>query len=445
MKRAHSPTMDDTEPPSSPRKKLKLEEPFFNAKQAVTVMEAPPIPEAIPHNHTATINHQLSKPTAMNSEDIPSPMQTPTPTAKSSSTFTNAIPESEMEDSHDLSKASDALLDHNTTDPSKAQSETADVRNAREGYDSKEAACGITEFVSRDLLGFSGILKKRYTFLTAVMHSLANLCRYTDFLVNEILPSGEVVHLNNLKAPPKAHKNTELLRNVGDASRAHNTEQKAEAPHMITEQNSKEQERNGTAPVTRSNNEQQALPDADSSNQERPTFKPKENLSVIEAPQTIPQSMQGFNQFELSTTSVDSQKKISPHKRNPPPAPSIPHSMQDLDGKQPEPKEEQATRRKEKVYIRQTSQGWVEFDKEKEDEAKKCKAEEEAASGVQPEDAAQTEDIEPAETKNAPGPKESDLEQAPEASTEASWQAFAGSAPSNGIQVSSQATQPDIY
>ena len=28
----------------------------------------------------------------------------------------------------------------------------------------KEVACGITEFVSTDLLGFTGILKKRYAF-----------------------------------------------------------------------------------------------------------------------------------------------------------------------------------------------------------------------------------------------------------------------------------------
>ncbi|MCJ1420685.1 hypothetical protein MMC32_007044 [Xylographa parallela] len=49
----------------------------------------------------------------------------------------------------------------------------------------KEADVGITEFISPELPGFTGILKKRYT----------------DFLVNEILPSGEVVHLDNLKAP----------------------------------------------------------------------------------------------------------------------------------------------------------------------------------------------------------------------------------------------------
>ncbi|RHZ61478.1 hypothetical protein CDV55_101487 [Aspergillus turcosus] len=49
----------------------------------------------------------------------------------------------------------------------------------------KEVEVGITEFVSADNVGFSGVLKKRYT----------------DFLVNEILPSGEVLHLRNLNPP----------------------------------------------------------------------------------------------------------------------------------------------------------------------------------------------------------------------------------------------------
>ncbi|KAL8825836.1 MAG: hypothetical protein Q9170_007642 [Blastenia crenularia] len=47
----------------------------------------------------------------------------------------------------------------------------------------KEVQCGITEYVSPHLPGFGGTLKKRYT----------------DFLVNEILPNGKVIHLDNLK------------------------------------------------------------------------------------------------------------------------------------------------------------------------------------------------------------------------------------------------------
>ncbi|CAG7933150.1 unnamed protein product [Penicillium olsonii] len=49
----------------------------------------------------------------------------------------------------------------------------------------KENEVGITEFVSNDTEGFSGILKKRYT----------------DFAVNEITTTGEVVHLRNTRAP----------------------------------------------------------------------------------------------------------------------------------------------------------------------------------------------------------------------------------------------------
>ncbi|KZF24052.1 putative pseudouridine synthase TruD/Pus7 [Xylona heveae TC161] len=48
-----------------------------------------------------------------------------------------------------------------------------------------ESDVGITEFISPDVSGFSGILKTRYT----------------DFLVNEILPSGQVLHLESVKVP----------------------------------------------------------------------------------------------------------------------------------------------------------------------------------------------------------------------------------------------------
>jgi tRNA pseudouridine13 synthase len=49
----------------------------------------------------------------------------------------------------------------------------------------KELDVGITSFVSPHAHAFSGILKKRYT----------------DFLVNEILPSGEVLHLRSTRPP----------------------------------------------------------------------------------------------------------------------------------------------------------------------------------------------------------------------------------------------------
>jgi tRNA pseudouridine13 synthase len=47
---------------------------------------------------------------------------------------------------------------------------------------SKEVEVGISDYVSTETPGFAGVLKKRYT----------------DFLVNEILPNGRVVHLQKL-------------------------------------------------------------------------------------------------------------------------------------------------------------------------------------------------------------------------------------------------------
>ena len=49
----------------------------------------------------------------------------------------------------------------------------------------READVGILAYVSPDSLGFNGIFKKRYS----------------DFIVNEILPSGDVVRLKTLEAP----------------------------------------------------------------------------------------------------------------------------------------------------------------------------------------------------------------------------------------------------
>ncbi|KAI9660639.1 MAG: hypothetical protein M1821_009991 [Bathelium mastoideum] len=56
----------------------------------------------------------------------------------------------------------------------------------------REARVGIKQFVVTDVPGFTGIFKQRYT----------------DFLVNEILPNGEVVHLRKVEHPlgEKAHQ-----------------------------------------------------------------------------------------------------------------------------------------------------------------------------------------------------------------------------------------------
>ena len=57
----------------------------------------------------------------------------------------------------------------------------------------QELNVGITAYASQDRTVFKGILKKRYT----------------DFLVNEILPNGEVLHLRSIRAPKTKSPHTE--------------------------------------------------------------------------------------------------------------------------------------------------------------------------------------------------------------------------------------------
>ena len=453
MKRLHSPTMHEPEPATSPHKKLKLQEPSFDGKWLDSPTVAPASPEVMPgilHDDPNTTSEHPSKQLTLDSVDLSnSPKSPPTSEILQAPQIT-AMLETKVDDSHHHSEAPGDLLSKKAGNASEAQSTTTDVADTLEDRYTKEATCGITEFVSPDLLGFSGILKKRYAFLIATICSLSNIHRYTDFLVNEILPSGEVVHLDNLRAPPKPSKIPARLENAGETSSADTTEHKAENPpastdQYTTEQSATEQEQPRSAPTTTSNDEKQTFPHPDTSRPKHPIVKLEEDLSMIEAPQTIPQSMQGFDKYELAPAPpVDDQEKISPHKRIPPPAPFIPLSMQDQDGKKSEPEQEKAPRRKEKVHLRQTSQGWVEFDKEKEDEIKKCKAEEDTAAGVQLEDESKMEDIKPEETADVPEPDQPNSKQVPKSSTEASWQAFAASAPTGGFQVSSQATHHDV-
>ena len=113
--------MDDSDLlPSSPRKKPKLEEPSFSPKMADTVDKAPTSPKVNPHDQiTTTVQDQLTKLNTLGATE---------------------------------------LLNAQST------SATVDVADALDDGYSKEAACGITEFVSPHLLGFSGVLKKRYAY-----------------------------------------------------------------------------------------------------------------------------------------------------------------------------------------------------------------------------------------------------------------------------------------
>ena len=276
--------------------------------------------------------------------------------------------------------------------------------------------------------------------MVAIIDNLSNAHRYTDFLVNEILPSGEVVHFDSVKAPRKPPQNTGLSKDAGEALSEDTTGQGSEAPPATTEQAQRE-----PVPANTPKEQKQTIPHPVISNSEPTVSKPEKERPVTAVPQIVPQSMQGFDKCEqASDPHPDDQEKLAPHKRIPPPAPPIPLSMQDLDGEQPEPKQEKMTRRKEKVHIRQTSQGWVEFDKEKEDEAKKHKAEEDAAGALQPEDPAQTEDNKSERTADVSEFQEPHSDYVPTASTQASWQAYAQSAPTTSFRVRTEASLRNI-
>ena len=156
--------MDELDLPSSPRKKLKLDE---DAETANPASDAPATPELIPRSHTASTN-QISEPTRISASATISPSQAST-SATQIAVPTSAMPDNKVENGHLHVEAQFNLSGEGAVDASKAQSRFTNVAGPLD-EGSKEAVCGITEFVSPDLLGFSGILKKRFVFLIATIH-----------------------------------------------------------------------------------------------------------------------------------------------------------------------------------------------------------------------------------------------------------------------------------
>jgi len=76
----------------------------------------------------------------------------------------------------------------------------ADKTEARSENFMLESDFGITEYVTADSAGFSGILKHRFT----------------DFVVHEISPNGEAVKLTDLSLPPDLTKEKEVLANFSE-------------------------------------------------------------------------------------------------------------------------------------------------------------------------------------------------------------------------------------
>jgi tRNA pseudouridine13 synthase len=71
----------------------------------------------------------------------------------------------------------------------------------------REVRAGITEYVCPDNLGFTGVLKQRYT----------------DFLVNEIAQDGQVLHLKSTDTPQKERKTPHGKQSNGTAPKKENT------------------------------------------------------------------------------------------------------------------------------------------------------------------------------------------------------------------------------
>ncbi|KAF8425283.1 putative pseudouridine synthase TruD/Pus7 [Tirmania nivea] len=82
-------------------------------------------------------------------------------------------------DSHPLALSTNTIAKA----PAPGQNDVSDTT-------SLELKVGITEYLNPTLAGFTGVLKQRYT----------------DFLVNEITPEGEVVHLKSLDVPKRDGK-----------------------------------------------------------------------------------------------------------------------------------------------------------------------------------------------------------------------------------------------
>jgi tRNA pseudouridine13 synthase len=111
-----------------------------------------------------------------------------------------------------------ARLDDNTTPtlssaPAPQAAPTATSIAAIDTDLEREVRAGITEYVCPDNLGFTGVLKQRYT----------------DFLVNEIGLDGQVLHLRSMDVPRREKDNV-------NGKQANGTEAKKEETRPVKEE-----------------------------------------------------------------------------------------------------------------------------------------------------------------------------------------------------------------
>lgn len=303
--------------------------------------------------------------------------------------------------------------------------------------------------------------------------------RYTDFLVNEILPSGKVVYIDNLKGPTRPQKEekqpdavTHVKQEPNDMPHACHidatkTDQalvvtKAKAEDVQEENRELEQEKEGT--FVGEAIAVPALADAGDGSERTPhTVKPDrgganvgEKLgSSAEQSSTIPTPMTkdctAIATSDTSTSAADSSSSQTAASRNstknaqkdplahhfekPPPHMRVPLTNPLLVQKPAEVPTEsspETKRIKQKVHLNYTNQGWVENDEEQERQLKEAAAADALEKG-QKEDETQNEKEQQAEDKE--GELEEKIKEEPaetpksvyarQASTLASWQAYA--------------------
>ena len=209
--------------------------------------------------------------------------------------------------------------------------------------------------------------------------------------MNEILPSGEVVHLTSLN-PPKR-------------------EQKLELSNWST-----------FAAANGSKSQSHVGPNEDGTERSLPSVKQGETDTDTHL---NPTQSQSENSLPVPKSDVDQPERVSPHKRILATSSPTPR-MQDHQSEQPET----PTRKKSKVIIRQTSRGWVEVDQEQEEKLLKDAAED---AGVQKEESSPKKSV-----KEEAQPAEVRYE--PKSSTPAQWQTFAGANSSGRVATGFQVT-----
>ena len=276
--------------------------------------------------------------------------------------------------------------------------------------------------------------------------------RYTDFLVNEILPSGQVVHFDDdAQTSKRENKRTAtsglskpVTKDSADQNKSQESRVEASAPlatqpegnaglvasDLPTTEPTMEGSKISTpgdaatdykiAPYSDQPEEtalERTETKLDTGTDSSTSLTPHKSDSQITP--SIPISMQDFEAPVPPVAPVPKTENVAPHMRIPPPAPSVPMSMRDPDTSQVKAG---APRIKETVRIRQTSQGWVEIDEKADQELK-------AVEGA---DNASTMDYEPLEKASAqtevtkePEVKEESFEKPVRRSTQASWQNFA--------------------